>query len=208
LENARPLQLSMPVESLVERSKQRRQAQPRRIREELKDHLPEQAVRQTSPIVALELRAHRLDQLVVAHPRRTGGDARHAADARVGSRRVGRWIASSSVLPEGAGFAPGRRLDPRAEAAWREPPFGIQPCLQRAQQFGRGWGWANRVYGQVDLIGTIAQYNGASHSDNGAPPAVEGGDLLPRWARETSDVQSERAVRREPHLHIGALRGS
>ena len=61
----------------------RQRAQPPRPGEQLEDQPPVRALERRALEVALELRARVLDQLVVLHPGRAGGHARHAAEAAV-----------------------------------------------------------------------------------------------------------------------------
>ena len=72
-----------PAQLLVDRPGHRGGPQPPLVGEQREDRLAEQPVGGLAADVALDLRAHRLDQLVVLHAGRAGGDARHAAQAGV-----------------------------------------------------------------------------------------------------------------------------
>ena len=79
----------MTAGALVEHTEDGGGAQPGRVREELEDHFPERAVGEAAPVVALDLGADRLDQLVVPHAGWARRHARHAAQARVEVLHIG-----------------------------------------------------------------------------------------------------------------------
>ena len=72
-----------PAQLLVERPGHGGGPQPPLVREQREDRLAEQPVGRLARHVALDLRAHRLQQPVVLHARRARGHARHAAQAAV-----------------------------------------------------------------------------------------------------------------------------
>ena len=73
----------MTAGTLVEHAHDGGGAQPGRVREELEDHFPERPVSGAAPVVALQLRADRFDQLVVLHAGWARRHTSHAPQARV-----------------------------------------------------------------------------------------------------------------------------
>ena len=74
-----PLQPRPPVRP----ERERHPSEPTGVRKQREDHPPEQPVAERTHDVALDLRARRLDQLVVLHAGRAGGDTGHTPEAGV-----------------------------------------------------------------------------------------------------------------------------
>ena len=88
------------AELLLEPQHRRERAQARRVGEEGEDQPPVQPLAPRPRRHALHLRARALDQLVVLHARRAGGDAGHAAEAAVEVHaQLVRRLASPGSLP-------------------------------------------------------------------------------------------------------------
>ena len=73
-----------------ERGEPERRAHAARIREQAEEEPPDESVPERTLELVLDSRARGLDQTVVAHARRTRGEARHAAEAAVEVLRHGR----------------------------------------------------------------------------------------------------------------------
>ena len=74
---------ALDAELLIDTERPRQGAQPSRMRKHREDHPAERAIAETALRFALDLRPCRFEQRIVLHARRTGGDARHAPEARV-----------------------------------------------------------------------------------------------------------------------------
>ena len=74
---------ALDAELLIDTERPRQRAQPSRMGKHRENHSAERAIAETALRLALDLRPRRLEQRVVLHARRAGGDARHAPEARV-----------------------------------------------------------------------------------------------------------------------------
>src|SRR3989449_7382656 len=96
-----------------------------------KDHPAEQAIGERPGVMTLDLRARRLDQLVVLHARWARGEARHAPEAMVemadvGARHLG--VAFGAEL---------HQVDPPARGVHLLTPGEVRRAGGQTEEIGR-----------------------------------------------------------------------